>query len=352
MFTNIIYIFVFLLFVPVYIRFYNWIKNILDNNTDISSNTVDWSNITVRVLTVGNYENIIQKTVNSLSDTNAEIQVISENMIDIENADVYVVPKNYESDAQHKGRALEWARENLNKRDYILFLDEDSNLKTRENIPQGDMVQLRQIPQYSGSLLCWYAEAQRMGVAKEIYSFDPDNPDYIWGGGLLIKSKIEDEITWNRKSITEDGDFIRKALDNGYKYHITKKPQIENKSPSSFKSILEQRRRWNSKKIPVANKIKSILKLDTSYVWSINSLFPVFILLFILMQNIYSIILLIPLFMINSIWIYFGLKYMRANIIHYIIAIMLTPIVSFYNGAGNLYAIFNPAIDFKQTSKN
>ncbi len=335
-------IFILLLTFPIFIRFGIWFWHVKILKPHEINETIPWSEITVRIITLGENKKVIQKTVDSISKTNAQIQIISENSINIDNADVYIIDDDFTCKATGKGRALEWARKNLSKRNYILFLNEDCELTSLDNIPKGDQIQLRQNPKYTESLLSWYAEIQRVGVGEETYSFDKLNPKYIWGGGLLIKSEIEDKITWNSNNLNEDTEFIYNAIDEGFEYIIVNKPQVNNLSPLSFSDILQQRRKWNSNQKSFINRFKQALDIEGSIIWIINSLFPL-LLLFLLINNNYLFLLsIIPLYIINLIWIYYGLKHIQAKHIHYLMVLFLIPIIAFYNGIGNLYALFNP----------
>lgn len=75
-----------------------------DNETEIGLDTIQ-----VRILTY-NSPSTVQVTVNSVPEAIAETKVIAEAEMDIDGADVHVVPTDFESQAQKKGRAIEWAR--------------------------------------------------------------------------------------------------------------------------------------------------------------------------------------------------------------------------------------------------
>lgn len=333
--------------IPILVRFGDWLWYVIFRDNNNIQETVPWSDVTVRIITLGEKKEIIQKTVDAISDTKAEIQVVSEKRINIDSADVYVVDGEFECTATKKGRALEWARRNLPKRDYLLYLNEDCELKSTDCIPKGEQVQLRQNPKYTNSLLSWYAEIQRVGVGEETYSFDKKDPKYIWAGGLMILSEIEDIITWDRESLNEDGDFIYRAIDEGYDYQIVPKPQIGNLSPLSFSDILEQRRKWNSSDESFIKRFLNTLDFNGSIVWILNALLPILLLFVLMFGNLKLLILIIPFYLINIIWTFYGLKHINAKPVHYLMVIFLVPIASFYNGVGNIYALINPITDYK-----
>ena len=79
--------------------------------------------IQVRILTIDT-EPVVQQTVNAIPDGIADIRVIAEADINIQGAQVHVVPENFECKATNKGRAVEWARRNVDAdEEYLLYLD-------------------------------------------------------------------------------------------------------------------------------------------------------------------------------------------------------------------------------------
>lgn len=338
---------------PIVLRFGIWINYILTGNRYEDYETADWSNVTVRILTVGNEEDVVQRTVDSVSDTNSSIQVVSENPIDIESATVHVVPDEFDVKADNKARALEWANRNLDKRDYILFLDEDSVLDSTEEIPKGDLIQLREKPVRTNSYLCWLAGVQRFGVEEESYYFSSSDPPYVWGGGLFVDSDIEDEIGWNFDTLREDDAFADEAVDRGYEYNIVEEPKIVSSSPLTLNDIIQQRRRWNSIDAPFFERLKQEIKnFETSFVWGINSLIlPLFILTVVIGSPILY-LLMVPIILVNLAWTLIGAQRYGVNPKHYMLIVLTIPLISFYNGFGNLYSIFNPIQGFNVTDKS
>lgn len=334
------------------LRFGIWLNYILSGQKYSAEESVDWSNVTIRVLTVGESRKTVQKTVDSISDTDASVQVVSEKSIDIDDAKVHKVPQNFEIQADDKARALEWANRNLDKREYILFLDEDSALTSTEEIPKGDLIQLREKPFRSNSIMCWYAGIQRVGVEEESCYFDDSDPPYVWGGGLLIRSEIEDEIGWNFGTIREDEKFADLATTEGYTYNVVEYPQIVNDSPLGINEIIQQRRRWNSRNIPFLQRIKKEAKnFRTSLVWGINSLILPLTIIALLINNSILYLLLLPSIVPNLVWTLRGAVNYDIHIIHYPVIILTLPVISFYNGFGNLYSLFNPIDEFNVTEK-
>ena len=214
-----------------------------------SQNTDRWEaeDIQVRILTIG-AENVVQATVNSVPDSIRDIQVIAEKDITITGAEVHVVPEEFECAATNKGRAVEWARQNVPcNREYVLYLDEDTLMTGFEGIPDADVVQFSEKPIYTGSRLAYLCEVFRVGYQFEQLGFHRLRyPLYAWGGGVAIRHEIEDEITWDVSTITEDTNFIWRAAESRDLTYRLVDARFRNQAPPSVKSLIKQRRRWIS----------------------------------------------------------------------------------------------------------
>jgi len=98
-------------------------RNQLVSSAELVYGTDD---VQVRILTIG-AEAVVQATVNSVPDSVADVHVIAEKDIEIDGAEVHVLPDEFDCEATHKGRALEWARRHVPcSREFILYLDEDT----------------------------------------------------------------------------------------------------------------------------------------------------------------------------------------------------------------------------------
>ncbi|MDZ7730993.1 MAG: hypothetical protein U5K37_08845 [Natrialbaceae archaeon] len=72
------------------------------------------SDIHVRILTI-DAQAVVQGTVDSLPDDLGGVTVIAERPIAIDGATVHVVPDTFSCNAQQKGRAVEWARQDRSR---------------------------------------------------------------------------------------------------------------------------------------------------------------------------------------------------------------------------------------------
>jgi cellulose synthase/poly-beta-1,6-N-acetylglucosamine synthase-like glycosyltransferase len=116
-----------------------------------------------------------------------------------------------------------------------------------EGIPDADIVQFTEKPIYTGSRLAYLCEVFRVGYQFEQLGFHRLRyPLYAWGGGVAIRHEIEDEITWDVSTITEDTNFIWRAAESRDLTYRLVDARFRNQAPPSMKSLIKQRRRWIS----------------------------------------------------------------------------------------------------------
>ena len=101
------------------------------------------------------------------------------------------------------------------------------------------------------------------------------NPAYIHGSNLLIRSDVEEEVSWeNGKTIAEDTLFAvsakTKCGSGSFGWHGG---VIEEKSPLSLRDLVKQRKRWfygliqNLKFIPLKERI---VQCSRALLWSLG----------------------------------------------------------------------------------
>ena len=334
----------------------------MSDNQDIKW---DKSDVQLRVLTVDNSK-VVKDTVESANKIFTDVKVISERKLENISCDVDVVPNDFESEAIRKGRALEWARKNIEyDGEYVLYIDEDTIIKEFKGLPDADVIQFREHPTLTDSLLSYLTEIHRMGYQYEQRSFNFYRyPLYAWGGGIAIRQSLEDQVTWNRRSITEDTSFVWKAAEikDDLSFAVTGENNFENQSPTSIKNLLKQRRRWVSGTIMDMNILSPLYRLFVSariftWVYSpvilINGLIvytypdPIF-------QATWLIVLLIiEILLVHLMTLVGVLQYCcRDGLNRLIFIIPLTLILSTINSVGALWGIVQPATDFKVTEKS
>lgn len=210
---------------------------------------VEWGyeDVQVRILTI-DAEAVVQATVDAVPDGLDDVRVIAERPIHVEGASVHVVPEAFECEATNKGRAVEWARRNVPcEREYVLYLDEDTIMAGFEGLPDADVVQFTEKPLYTGSRIAYLSEVFRVGYQYEQFAFHRLRyPLYAWGGGVAIRASLEDAITWDTATITEDTNFIWRAAETAGVSFAVLDVRFRNQAPPSLRAMAKQRRRWIS----------------------------------------------------------------------------------------------------------
>jgi len=321
-----------------------------------------WENedIQVRILTIGG-ENVVQATVNSVPHNISDIHVIAEKEINISGAHVHVVPEEFECAATNKGRAVEWARQNVRcDREYILYLDEDTLVTGFEGIPDADIVQFTEKPLYTGSKLAYLSEIFRVGYQFEQLGFHRLRyPLYAWGGGVAIRHEIEDEITWDVSTITEDTNFIWRAAETRDLTYRLVDARFRNQAPPSLKALIKQRRRWISGTIrdggllPIAYRPLYYTRIIA---WAFSPFVPILVLLAYLFpgtapsMELYGTISL-ALLTILFVYTFAGIVGYRKHPVLWPILLILTPLAVLAHSVGALWGLLRPVETFEVTEK-
>lgn len=319
--------------------------------------------VQVRILTIGLDPDVVQQTVDALPEDVSDIHVITEKDIKINGAIVDVVPESYTCVAEKKGRALEWARTNVPcEREFILYLDEDSQATDFEGVPDADIVQFGEKPYRTGSRLTYLLEVFRMGFQIEMRAFPHlEVPLYAWGGGIAVRSELEQKVTWNFKSIVEDTGFVWRAArdyDIDIEYIDTK---FRNQAPPSIKSLISQRRRWYAGSISEVSTLPFKYHLTTwvrNISWSITAVMPLVWFAtwlpvsgsLVPFQDLYFIVS-IATFSFLFLWAALGGRYMNVGIALTMAVCLLAPVLSFLNGLGALYGAIDAPEEFSVTEK-
>ena len=317
-------------------------------------------NIQIRVLTIS-AEATVQATVDAIPDEISRAVVIAEEQIDIDGAGVHVVPKDFECDAQQKGRALEFGRQTIRcDEEYILYLDEDSLLGDLTGLPDEDIIQLSEHPLRTGSRITYLCEIFRIGFQFEQRAFHQlSRPSYAWGGGVAIRKEIEDKITWDFPSVTEDTTFIWLAatqVDLDYRLIRTR---VRNQAPPTIMALLKQRRRWLSgtlQDIDILPYRYRVFVLTRIVIWGLSPIVPVIVTIayafpglvpstevYILLS--FALLGILPVYMMS------GLLEYRKPPEAWILYLLGTPIAVVIQSLGALWGLVNPVDEFSVTKK-
>lgn len=322
-------------------------------------------NIQVRIVTY-NAPSTVQVTANSVPEGIGATTVIAEAEMDIDGAAVHVVPDDFESKAQKKGRAIEWARKHLNcEQEYILYLDEDSIMVNFEGLPAADLIQISEHPLRTGSWLVYLCEVFRVGYQREQRAFHRmAYPLYAWGGAVAVRHELENEVTWDVPTITEDTTFIWRAAkyvdQQGDKlaYRLVNR-RFRNQAPQTIREMFDQRRRWMSGTMRDMYRLpKRYLPLQFTRIitWTLSPVIPLLSVLAFLYPELvpqYGPYQVASVVLFNMLFVY-----MIAGLIEYRkfpevwpVYLLLTPLAVTLHSVGALWGVLRPATDFKITEK-
>jgi hypothetical protein len=318
------------------------------------------SDVEVRVMTV-EAERVVQATVDQLPTGLDTVRVIAERPITIDGAEVCVVPAEFECEATRKGRALEWARRELScSASYMLYLDEDTVLREFPGLPDADIVQLSEQPIRTDSWLTYFAEIFRMGFQLEQAVFPKFRyPLYAWGGGIAVRKRLEDRITWDVNTVTEDTNFVWRAFQTGEYDLQFLNIRAMNQAPPSVREMIYQRRRWisgaarDSHYLPRRYRLFSLLR---NAAWGLVFVSPVLALPLVtplsvvLLPVLYDYVIQFQLVGLFG-WAVIGYWYYGERPLVLAALLVSIPLVALLHSAGAFWAIFQPTTDFRVTHK-
>jgi len=321
---------------------------------------VGLDDVQVRILTVA-AESTVQVTANTVPDAMGETLVIAEKEIEVDGATVHVVPEDFECTAQRKGRAVEWARRNVPcEQEYVLYLDEDSLLTEFNGLPAADIIQITEHPLRTGSWFTYLCEIFRVGFQHEQRAFHRFSyPTYAWGGAVAVRHELENEITWDVPTITEDTTFIwRAAAHTDLDYRLVD-AKIRNQAPPTLESMFRQRRRW------ISGTLQDLDLLPRRYrpvvytrivTWTLSPVVPlVGLVAYLFPQAVPAaglyVLLSVILFVIVFLYMIVGLVEYRKYPEVWPVFLLATPIAVFLHSLGAFWGIFRPAKDFEVTQK-
>lgn len=318
------------------------------------------SEVQARIMTI-NAEEVVQATVNALPDEISDVRVISERDIDITGATTHIVPEDFTCEARRKARAVEWSRRNIpTDEEFVLYLDEDTIVPSLPPFPDVDIVQLMERPVRTGSWLCYFAEMFRMGFQIEQRTFPRFRyPLYAWGGGFAVKADVENEVTWDTATVTEDTNFIWRAFTDPTRQMAVLPVKLLNQAPPSVIEMIHQRRRWisgaslDSHLLPRRYRVLSLLR---NAAWGLVPLSPILLIPLItpvsvvFLPEVYSFGILFQVIGLFA-WGFIGYWYCGERFRVLIGLFVTLPVVAIVHALGALWAIVSPATTFRVTQK-
>ncbi|AXR76711.1 glycosyltransferase family 2 protein [Natrarchaeobaculum sulfurireducens] len=335
---------------------------VLGRGGGIDPEEVDWelSDIQVRVLTIDNHE-IVQATVDALPEEVDAVHVIAETPMEIEGASVHVVPASFECKAINKGRAVEWARRTLPcQSEYVLYLDEDTIVTDFNGLPDADVVQFTEKPIYTGSYITYLCELFRVGYQFEQFAFPRLRyPLYAWGGGVAIRASLEEQISWDRATITEDTNFIWNAAKADGVSFAVYDTRFRNQAPPSVRAMINQRRRWISGTIADGHLLPITyrpLYYTRIIAWAFSPVVPALVVIATLFPHTtpsmrYYELLSIALFGFLFVYMLFGAIGYDKHPLLWPVYVLVTPVAFTFHAIGALWGLVRPVTTFEVTEK-
>ena len=316
--------------------------------------------IQVRIMTVDAAE-VVQETVDSLPEGLDDVHVVAESPIDVSGVTIHVVPEEFSCRAVRKGRAQEWARQTLTcRKEFALYLDEDSVVESLDGLPDADIVQLREKPRRTGSNLSYLADIYRMGVQYEQRAFARLSiPLFAWGGGIAVRTEVEAETTWDRETLVEDTAFVWAAFQELDVTFALADAVCRNEAPPSLYEILQQRRRWAAGNVQASTMLPLRYELLTrlrNYAWALS---PIVTLIVVPLSLLSVTIAYSGLFFAASMglavctlgWYLLGVVYYGDDHRQWALALPLAPVITVVHSMGTVAGILNPPETFRVTSK-
>jgi len=319
-----------------------------------------FDDVQVRILTI-DAAPVVQATVNAVPEAIDDVRVIAEAPMEIDGARVHVVPDEFECSATNKGRAVEWARRNLwCDREYVLYLDEDTLMTDFHGLPDADVIQFTEKPIYTGSAITYLCEVFRVGYQYEQFGFHRlTYPLYAWGGGVAVRTSLEEAITWDVATITEDTNFIWRAADHRDIDFAVLDLRFRNQAPPSVRGMIRQRRRWISGTLSDGHILPfryRPLYYTRIVAWAFSPLVPVLVAAAYLFPGTapgmdWYRIASIGLFAALFVYMLFGTVGYRKHPFTWPIYLLLTPIAFLTHSIGAFWGIVSPVETFEVTEK-
>jgi hypothetical protein len=190
------------------------------------------------------------------------VHVLTDEPFFFENINCYTCPKDFStSKSKYKARALEWYRQTMRytEYDWVMHLDEESVIDDEtvrrclefiwyeDDCHWGQGVILYNQYRYWTNWIFTVADGLRVGDDMSRFQLQYTyfkRPLFgAHGSFLMTNGLVENAITWDLGSLTEDYEFAVAAWRRGFR--CGKIPGfIREQSPQGFMDFLKQRRRW------------------------------------------------------------------------------------------------------------
>ncbi|KAI9006188.1 glycosyl transferase family group 2-domain-containing protein [Gaertneriomyces semiglobifer] len=195
-------------------------------------------------------------------DPCVRVHVLTDEPNHFEGINCYTCPKSFTTEhSKYKARALEWYRQTVRytEHDWVLHLDEESVIDAEGVRRCLDFIRYEKEYHWGQGVIIYnqyrfwknpiFTVADAIRVGDDLSRFHLQYSYFhrpifgAHGSFLLTNGLVENAITWDLGSLTEDFQFAVAAWRNGFKCGSI--PAIvREQSPLDFIGFLKQRRRW------------------------------------------------------------------------------------------------------------
>lgn len=190
------------------------------------------------------------------------VHVLTDEPYFFENINCYTCPKAFTTaHSKYKARALEWYRQTMRytEYDWVLHLDEESVIDDASVRRVLEFIYYEHVYSWGQGVILYnqyrywknwfFTVADALRVADDIARFHLQYTYFkrpifgAHGSFLLSNGAVENAVTWDLGSLTEDYQFAMHAWESGFK--CGKVPAlIREQSPLDMIGFMKQRRRW------------------------------------------------------------------------------------------------------------
>ncbi|KAJ3211004.1 hypothetical protein HDU83_005379 [Entophlyctis luteolus] len=190
------------------------------------------------------------------------IHVLTDEPYFFEGINCYTCPKSFSTtSSKYKARALEWYRQTMrfSEHDWVLHLDEESVIDDESVRRILDFIHYEKEYHFGQGIILYnqykywsnwiFTVADALRVGDDVSRFQLQYTYFhrpvfgAHGSFLLTNGLVENAVTWDLGSLTEDYQFAMKAWDRGFRCGKIS-GIVREQSPLDLVGFMKQRRRW------------------------------------------------------------------------------------------------------------
>jgi len=190
------------------------------------------------------------------------VHVLTDEPHIIESINCFTCPTSFKvSHSKYKARALEWYRQTMQftQYDWVLHLDEESVIDDDSVMRVLDFIMFEKDYHFGQGVILYnqyrywknwfFTVADAIRVSDDLARFHLQYTYFhkpvfgAHGSFLLTNGEVENAITWDLGSLTEDFEFAVAAWKKGFKCGAVS-GFVREQSPMDLNGFLKQRRRW------------------------------------------------------------------------------------------------------------